>query len=144
ALDRRATDTAVKVERLRALQSERIERAIAAIWDQVERGQLGAIDRLYRLCVRQAALYGLDLQPGAEERAPRVHVAVQTGGIVRVTRADGQESAEGYLPGDVEDPLEARLAVAGVVEGSAIVVDSRTLEEQRRGLPSGPARDGAG
>src|SRR5215467_1218448 len=51
ALDRQTAESAAKVERLRALQGERIERAMAAIWDQVERGQLGAIDRLYRLCV---------------------------------------------------------------------------------------------
>jgi hypothetical protein len=138
ALDRQAAESVAKVERLRALQGERIERAIQAIWDQVERGQLGAIDRLYRLCVRQAALYGLDLQPGAEERSPRVHVAVQTGGVVRVTSADGLEAAEGYLPGDKEDSLEQRLAAAGVVEGSAIVVDSRPLSEIRAGLPSAP------
>ena len=47
------------------IQGERIEAAIAGIYDAATHGHLESIDRLVRLMERQARLFGLDAKPDA-------------------------------------------------------------------------------
>lgn len=60
ALAELARETEQAVRELRALESERLDRALAVIWPQVEAGHLGAIDRMLRIGERRARLLGLD------------------------------------------------------------------------------------
>ena len=48
------------VAEIKRLELERIDVALFAIWGQVQRGHLGAIDRFVRLSERRARLCGLD------------------------------------------------------------------------------------
>ena len=42
------------------LESHRLDRAINAIWDKVQAGDLGALDRMLKIMERRARLLGLD------------------------------------------------------------------------------------
>jgi hypothetical protein len=63
AVENRKADIAERVDELRAIQLERIETGIVALWPAYSRGDLGAVDRMTRLLDRQARLLGLDLKP---------------------------------------------------------------------------------
>ena len=52
------------VAELRAIENERLDVAIHAIWDKVKDGDLQAIDRLIRLSERRAKMNGLDMPIG--------------------------------------------------------------------------------
>jgi hypothetical protein len=73
ALDATKREIAEEADALRALQLERIEAGIRALWPAYVRGELGAVDRMVRLLDRQARLCGLDLRPPDH---PRTEVAV--------------------------------------------------------------------
>lgn len=60
ALDQLAAETRDATAGLRALELSRIDTAWAAIWPDVERGDLQAIDRMLRLSERRCRLLGLD------------------------------------------------------------------------------------
>ena len=51
---------AEEAEEVRRLELERIDRALLAIWKQVQAGNLGAIDRMIKLQDRRAKYLGLD------------------------------------------------------------------------------------
>jgi len=67
---------------LRRLETERIDRALLAIWPRVRGGDLGAIDRFVKLSRRRAELWGLD--------APKALDVTTEGGplILRVVYED--------------------------------------------------------
>jgi hypothetical protein len=65
---REQANESVKVER--ELSIERLETAIKKIWDQVEGGDLDAVDRLVRLEQRLAKLQGLDAPTKQELSGP--------------------------------------------------------------------------
>ena len=54
------------IEEIRRLELERVDVALRAIWPQVQRGHLGAIDRLVKLSARRAKLCGLDAPTGID------------------------------------------------------------------------------
>jgi len=56
-----ASETKCNAELLRSAEIDRIDSCIAAVWDQVEQGHLGAVDRVVRLGERRAKLLGLDM-----------------------------------------------------------------------------------
>jgi hypothetical protein len=60
ALDREREAIADQVDEYRTLMLVRLERATRAVWPQVVRGDLFAVDRDVRLADRQAKLLGLD------------------------------------------------------------------------------------
>lgn len=53
-------ETLVDAEELRTIESARLDQAQAAIWPEVVKGKLAAIDRFVRIAQRRAALLGLD------------------------------------------------------------------------------------
>lgn len=53
----------------RAIQVARLERAMSRLWDQIEAGDLKAIDRLIKLIERLSKLLGLDLKGSGDEDA---------------------------------------------------------------------------
>lgn len=48
------------VDQWAQLESHRLDRAINAIWDKVQEGDLGALDRMLKIMERRAKLLGLD------------------------------------------------------------------------------------
>jgi len=53
-------------EEVRALELERLDVALAAIWPKVKKGLLGAVDRLVSIQARRAKLLGLDAPTRSE------------------------------------------------------------------------------
>jgi hypothetical protein len=60
-------------EQVRGLELSRLDRAHAALWAQVCRGHLPAVDRLLKIMERRAKLLGLDISP------------IESSGQIRVT-----------------------------------------------------------
>lgn len=52
--------TAEEVERLRALETERLDHMLRGIWPRATSGHLGAIERALKIMERRAKLLGLD------------------------------------------------------------------------------------
>lgn len=70
-MDQLRKETEQDAEHLRAMEISKLDAAQKAIWSQVTKGHLGAVDRLVRISDRRAKLLGLDapaktqLSPGA-------------------------------------------------------------------------------
>jgi DNA-binding CsgD family transcriptional regulator len=47
-------------ESLRALEAERLDAVLLAVWPQAQKGHLGAVDRVLKIAERRAKLLGLD------------------------------------------------------------------------------------
>lgn len=62
------TDDAVRKDR--ALSVARLDKATKGIWDQVESGEVDAVDRLVKLEARRAKLLGLDAPTKSELSGP--------------------------------------------------------------------------
>lgn len=62
-------------KQLVALENERLNRAMRAIWPKVIDGQLGAVDRLVKLSERRARLNGLDAPQKVDLGVPEVDLA---------------------------------------------------------------------
>lgn len=61
AFDRNRAEEGRDIERLRELELARYERAQAALWPKVLKGELAAIDTFIRLSARRARVLGLDV-----------------------------------------------------------------------------------
>lgn len=78
---KRWIDTAIdgvdkeNAKQLIALENERLNRAMRAIWPKVIDGQLGAVDRLVKLSERRARLNGLDAPQKVDLGVPEVDLA---------------------------------------------------------------------
>lgn len=81
-------DAKESTETLVAVETERLDTALAAIWPQVEAGDLPAIDRLVKLADRRARLLGLD--------APTRH---ELGGLAggQALKIEGQDGVMNLL-----------------------------------------------
>ncbi|WP_019024073.1 MULTISPECIES: hypothetical protein [unclassified Thioalkalivibrio] len=86
ALDELKTLTETEAETVRTLELDRLDRAQRAIWTQVAKGNLGAVDRLLKIQARRAALLGLDApqkhattDPSGEEERPAGVVVLPAG-----------------------------------------------------------------
>ncbi len=65
-----AEQTAGMAGELRVLESERLDQYLLVIWEQIEQGHLGAIDRALKISARRAALWGLDAPTRQEHSGP--------------------------------------------------------------------------
>ena len=78
---KRWIDTAIdgvdkeNAKQLIALENERLNRAMRAIWPKVIDGQLGAVDRVVKLSERRARLNGLDAPQKVDLGVPEVDLA---------------------------------------------------------------------
>lgn len=63
ALKATVKEIAGEADKLRALDAERLDTMLAAVWPAVVDGDLGAIDRAVRILDRRSRLLGLDLRP---------------------------------------------------------------------------------
>ena len=88
---------------LRTLESERLDRLQAAIWEQAENGELRAVDRILKVMERRAKLPGLDgptkvaaTDPdGQEPRAGVVLVPAPAGSVEEwVQQVQEEQSAD--------------------------------------------------
>jgi len=69
-LDRLREDTADDAQMVRQLELERFDVALDAIFAQVKRGNLGAVDRFIRLSESRRKLLGLDAPTRQEHSGP--------------------------------------------------------------------------
>jgi len=60
ALERTRKTTADEAEHLRAIECERIDAMLLAVWPQASKGHLGAVATVVKLMARRAMLLGLD------------------------------------------------------------------------------------
>ena len=96
------------VEEMRQIEGLRLERAIQAIWPQVLRGDLEAIETVLQIVRLEARLYGLDARPGleAETEARPILIQVDGGDLKRLEELTNEElasyvaSLESALDGD--------------------------------------------
>ena len=88
---------------LRTLESERLDRLQASIWEQAEAGELRAVDRIIKIMERRAKLFGLDgptkvaaMDPdGQDTRASVVLVPAPAGSVEEwVQQVQEEQSAD--------------------------------------------------
>ena len=113
-------ETSRDAEELRAIESARLDTAQAAIWAQVLKGDLGAVDRFVRLSQRRAALLGLDAPTKSEltgaNGGPLQHAVGTLADALRVGLA-----GDPGMPTEDGSTLDAEPVVALVapIEGDA-------------------------
>lgn len=69
------------IAEIKRLELERVDVAMAAIWSQVRRGHLGAIDRFVKLSARRAKLCGLDMPTDVDIKSGGERIRIMVGGI---------------------------------------------------------------
>lgn len=66
ALAELATQECASAKEYRALELERLDAILLAVWKDATKGHLGAVDRVLRISERRARLLGLDASPAVQ------------------------------------------------------------------------------
>ena len=86
-----AAESHEKTAALRELEAARLDAVQEAIWQQVKKGDLDAVDRLVRVSARRSALLGLDRPTKIAPTSPDGEDAYEGGGLAALLKATAQE-----------------------------------------------------